>query len=95
MYLQNLVILAQTAHEIHSSPPSDAGFSNRSLNLHDCQQEEVSDVIAGVVDQDVGVNVCANFVDSRLKPTGRHFRPFFERRLLPPVVHIGVMPGLL
>ena len=40
------------------------------MNFDDCQLEVVSDVISGMVDQDAGVDVCANFDDSKLKPSG-------------------------
>ena len=41
----------------------------RFFNFNNCQPEVVSDVISGMVDQDVCVDVCANFGDSRLKPS--------------------------
>ena len=31
------------------------------LNFGNCHPEVVSDVVSGTVDQDVGVDVCANF----------------------------------
>ena len=42
--------------------------------------EVVSDVISGMVNQDVGMDVCANFGDSRLKPSEASFSAIFERR---------------
>ena len=39
------------------------------LNFDNCQPEDVSDVTSGTVNQDVGVDICANFGDSRLKPS--------------------------
>ena len=35
------------------------------LNFDNCQPEAVSGVISGKADQDVGMDVCANFGDSR------------------------------
>ena len=43
------------------------------LNFNNCQPEVVSDVISGTVDHDVGVDVCANFGDSRLKRSEASF----------------------
>ena len=37
------------------------------LNFDNCQPEVVSDVISDMTDQDAGMDVCANFCDSRLK----------------------------
>ena len=42
-------------------------MGRRSLNFDNCQPEVVSDVISDVADQNIGVDVCANFGDSRLK----------------------------
>ena len=51
------------------------------LNFDNCQPEVVSDVISGMADQDVGLEVCVNFGDSRLKPSEASFSAlFFERR---------------
>ena len=36
---------------------------DRYLNFDSCQLETVSDVISGMVDQDVGMDVRANFGD--------------------------------
>ena len=44
-----------------------------------CQPEVVSDVISGMVDQDVGMNVRANFGDSRLKLSDASFSAVFRR----------------
>ena len=48
------------------------------LNFDNCQPEAVSDVISGVVDQDVSVYVCAIFGDSRLKPSEASFSTHFR-----------------
>jgi len=37
-----------------------------------------SDVISGTADQDVGMDVCANFGDSRLKPSEASFSAPFR-----------------
>ena len=38
----------------------------------------VSDVISGTDDRDVGMDVCAEFGDSRLKPSEASFSGFFR-----------------
>ena len=50
------------------------------LNFDNCQPEVVSDVIHGMVNQDVGVimDVCANFGDYRLKPSEASFSADFR-----------------
>ena len=58
------------------------------LNFDNCQPEVDSDVISCVVDQDVGVDVCGNFGDSRLKPSEASFSAHFSnvvnfRRFVP------------
>ena len=67
------MILAQTAHEIFSSEAVVCGIFDRFLNIDDWQPEVVSDVISIRVDQDVGMDICANFGDSRLKPSEASF----------------------
>ena len=37
------------------------------LNFDNCHPEVVGDIISGMVDQDVGMDVCANFADSGLR----------------------------
>ena len=59
------MILAQTVHEIYSSEAVGCGIFDRCLNFDSCQPEGVSDVISGMFDQDVSMDVCANFGDSR------------------------------
>ena len=73
------MIQPQTVLEIYSSKAVGCGIFDRFLNFYNCQPEVVSDVISSVVDQDVGVDVCANFGDSRLKPSGASFSALFER----------------
>ena len=53
------------------------GIFDRFLNFDNCQPEEVSDVISSMADQDVGMDVCANFGDSRLKPSEASFSALF------------------
>ena len=62
-----MAILSQTVHEIYSSEAVVCGIFDRSLNFDNCQPEVVSDVLSGMVDQDVNMDVCAIFGDSRLK----------------------------
>ena len=50
------------------------------LNFDTCQPEVVRDVIHGMVDQDVGMDVRANFGDSMLKSSEASFSAVFERR---------------
>ena len=52
------------ALEFHTNP-SEAAFS--TVFRCSFRPEVVSDVISGMVDQDAGMDVCANFGDSRLK----------------------------
>ena len=42
------------------------------------QPEVVSDVISGLVNHDVGMDICANFDDSRLKPSEASFLALFR-----------------
>ena len=53
--------------------PSDAVFSH----FYNCQPEIVSDVISGTADQDVSLDVLANFGDSRLKASEASFSAVF------------------
>ena len=48
------------------------------FNFDNCQPEVVSDVISGIVDQDVSMYACANFGDSRLKPPEASFSALFR-----------------
>ena len=41
------------------------------------QPEAVSDVMSGMVDQDVGLDVCTNFGDSSLKPLEASFSALY------------------
>ena len=50
------------------------------LNFDNYQPEVASDVISGNVDQDVGMDVCANLGDSCLKPSEASFLALSERR---------------
>ena len=52
--------------------------SDRHFRLDNCQREVVSDVISGTVNQDVGMDVCANFGDSWLKPSEASFSAVFR-----------------
>ena len=47
------------------------------FNYDYCQPEVVSDVISSVADQDVGIDVSANFGDSTLKPPEASFSALF------------------
>ena len=78
MGLKILAILAQTVHEIYSSESVICGSFDRFLNFDDCQMKVVSDVMSGTVDQDVGMDVCANFGESRLKPSEASFSAIFR-----------------
>ena len=55
------MVLAQMVLEIYSSEAVGCGIFDRFLNFDSCQPDVVSDVISGMVEQDVGMDVCANF----------------------------------
>ena len=56
----------QNAAALEFDPkPSEAAFS--TVFRCSFRAEVVSDVISGMVDQNVGMDICANFGDSRLK----------------------------
>ena len=57
MCLQNLLILAQTLHEIYSSAAVGCGIFDLFFNFDNCQPEVVSDVLSGTVEQDVGMDI--------------------------------------
>ena len=78
MGLKNLVILTQTVHEVYSSEAVGFGIFTRFLNCDNCQPEVVSNVISGTADQYVGMGVCANFGESRLKPAEASFSALFR-----------------
>ena len=67
------MILAQTVHEIYSTEAVGCSIFDRFLNIDNCQPEVVGEVISGMADQDVGMDVCVNFCDSRLKPSKAPF----------------------
>ena len=71
------MLLAQTVQEIYSSETVGFGIFDRFLNFYNCQPEVVTNVISGRVDQDVGMDECANFADSRLKPSVASFSAHF------------------
>ena len=50
------MILAQTVHEIYYSEAVGCSIFDRFLNFDNCQPEVVSDVISGMVDQNVGMD---------------------------------------
>ena len=77
-----MVILAQTVREIQSSEAVGCGIFDRFLNLDNCQPETVTDAISGTVDQDVGMDVCANFGDSRLKPSDASLSPLLRTSII-------------
>ena len=65
--------LVQTVHQIYSGEAVGCDIFDRFLNFDNCHPEAVSDVIAGTIDQEVGVNDCVNFGDCRLKPLEASF----------------------
>ena len=66
------------------------------LNFDNCQPEAVSDVISGQVNQDVGMDIRANFGDSRLKPSeASFFGRFSNVDNVRPEVHSDVMSGAI
>ena len=70
------MILAQTVLEIYSNEVGPMRHFRPFLSFHNYQPEVVSNVISGMVDQDVDVDVCANLGDSRLKPSEAAFSAF-------------------
>ena len=48
------------------------------LNFDNYQPEVVSDIISGTVNRDVGIDVCADFGDSRLKLSEASFSATFR-----------------
>ena len=72
------MILSQKVHEIYSNEAVVCSIFDRYLNFDNCQPEVVSDVISGTVDQDVGMDVCANFGDYRLKLSDASFSAVFR-----------------
>ena len=65
---------SNASRDIQERSPSDWAFSH----FDNCQPEEVSDVISGMVNQDIGMDVCANFGDSSLKPSKASFSALFR-----------------
>ena len=78
MCLYNLVILALTVLAIYSSKAAGFGICDRFLNFDNCQTAVVSDVISGTVDQYLGMDVFANFGDSRFKTSEPSFSAVFR-----------------
>ena len=67
------MIFAQIVHEIYSCEAIGFGIFVHVLSFSNCQPEAVGDVISSTADQDVGMDACANFGDSRLKPPEASF----------------------
>ena len=68
------MILAQTVHQIYSGEAVGCGIFDRFFNTSIIVKPEVvSDVISGMVNQEVGMDVCANFGDCMLKPSEASF----------------------
>ena len=59
-----------------TAKPSDAAILT-VFNFDNCQPEVVCDVISGMANQDVSMDVCANFGESRLKPSDASFSGLF------------------
>ena len=58
--------------------PSEFAYLQFFFNFDNYQSEVVIDVISGTADQDVSLDVCANFGDSRLKPFEASFSALFR-----------------
>ena len=67
------MILAQAVLEICNSEAVGGGIFDRFFNFDKCQQEVVSDIITGMAVQDVNLDLCGNFGDSRLKQSEASF----------------------
>ena len=61
--------------------PSDVAFSTILFNFNNCRPEAVSHGISGVADKLVGMDVCANFGDSRFMPLEASFSVLFRTSL--------------
>ena len=72
------MILSRTVHEIYNGEAVVCSIFYHFLNFDNCQPEVVSDVISGMVDHDVGMDVCANFGNSRLKLSEAPFSAIFR-----------------
>ena len=73
------MLLAQTVYEIYSSEAVGFSIFTRFFsNFNNYQPEVVSDVISGTADQDVGMDICTNFGDSRLIPPEASFSALFR-----------------
>ena len=62
------MILALRFSRYTTAKPSESAFSTVILNFDNCQPEVVGDVMPGRDVQFVGLDISANFGDSRLKP---------------------------
>ena len=52
------MIRSQTVHDIYRGETVVCGIFNHFLNFDNYQPEVISHAISGVVDQDVGIDVC-------------------------------------
>ena len=73
-----MVFVAQTVLDIYESEAVGGGIFGRYLNFVNCQPDVVSDVISGLAVQLVGMDVCANSGDSRLKSSETSFSAVFR-----------------
>ena len=90
------MILVQTVRKIYSSEAVGCDIFDHFVNFNNCQPEIVSDVLSGTADQDVGMDICANFDDSRLKPSDASFSALFTIvDNFQPEVYCDVISGVI
>ena len=77
-------------------PSYDAAFHFRPfLSFDNCQPEIVSDVISVMVNQDVGMDACANFGDSMLKLSEASFSAIFRTSITSDRKYSDVISGVV
>ena len=72
------MILSPTVLEIYSSEAVVCGIFECLLNFDGCQPKVFCDVISGVVDQDVRMDLFANLGESRLRLSEASFSAVFR-----------------
>ena len=71
---------------------SVCGIFDRFLNFDNCQPEAASYVISGMAVEDVGMDVCAHFGDSRLKTSDAAFLDVFRTSITSDHIQCGRRP---
>ena len=84
----NLLILAQTALDIYDSEAVGGDIFERCLNFNNRQPEVTSDVISSPAIKDVGLDVSAEFGESRLNTQDALFSAVFRTPITSDRKHI-------